>query len=331
MRGDFSKAFNDISQFPGLKPGVIFRHDRAAIAESLTIVSQENEEKEAVDNFQNILVWMADRQAQEPMRQAAADAIISTLRLNCNLRDEVFLQVVKQLIQNPSLRSEVFGWELLSTMCKVAAPSDQLFEFVLEFLKMSKAGGEPMVASAAATCMTSLQSSADLPRLRGFLWKRRPAKHWTRDYDWRFFVLRNMQLLWWKNEEDASSLEATAPDGGPLCKGSISLVANSCSVDLDKDKATTFSLLPGEDGWTHGRLAMEDDKKRVFKLKVDKNSVLSREQWATSLMAHLEKGFQKQHVDHVNIVKSFMRVSSGPMGANMPRPSGIAEVDEEEG
>merc|ERR1712216_272496 len=66
-----------------------------------------------------------------------------------------------------------------------------------------------------------------LPVLQGHLSKKSTGqKRWSfanafrKDvgYGKRFFMLRDMQLLWWDTEEDAGAEDAVRPDGGTKCK-----------------------------------------------------------------------------------------------------------------
>jgi len=52
-----------------------------------------------------------------------------------DLRNEVYVQLMKQLRSNPTPRSECFGWELMNVLCHEAPPSGALSEFVRVFIR----------------------------------------------------------------------------------------------------------------------------------------------------------------------------------------------------
>lgn len=112
------------------------------ITKSLTKVrsgyKKEEWEEAATQNFRNILVTMGDKPAQGCLRFAATDAVIDLASTEFSLRAEVYLQVLKQLVKNPSPRSEKLGYELLHSLCLQSPPTGEVAEFVRNFLRAQK-------------------------------------------------------------------------------------------------------------------------------------------------------------------------------------------------
>jgi len=108
------------------------------IVESLTWPPEGYDPQEydnaATQNFRNILVAMGDRAAQECQRKASCDAVVMLAKEADQLRDEVYMQVLKQLIKNPNPRSVGLGWELLYNLCQEAPASEGVIEFVRTFI-----------------------------------------------------------------------------------------------------------------------------------------------------------------------------------------------------
>ncbi|CAK9058807.1 High molecular weight form of myosin-1 (High molecular weight form of myosin I) (HMWMI), partial [Durusdinium trenchii] len=51
-------------------------------------------------------------------------------RSSPSLADEIYVQVMKQLHDNPSERSVLLGWKLMLRLCQQVRPSAKLEEFV---------------------------------------------------------------------------------------------------------------------------------------------------------------------------------------------------------
>merc|ERR1719433_350357 len=78
---------------------------------------------------------MGDRPAQELRRLAAHNMLLRVAEESPAMCDEVYVQVMKQLTDNPSQRSILLGWELLRTLCQEIPPSTELMEFVYYFAR----------------------------------------------------------------------------------------------------------------------------------------------------------------------------------------------------
>ncbi|XP_002122505.4 myosin-VIIa isoform X2 [Ciona intestinalis] len=52
-----------------------------------------------------------------------------------HLRDEIYCQILKQLVHNPSLRSSALGWILLATIIGSFPPSKQIISYLKEYLE----------------------------------------------------------------------------------------------------------------------------------------------------------------------------------------------------
>lgn len=122
----------------------------------------------ALRNFRNIQRCMGDKPSayigdkQEP--------IISMAQKAQPICDEIYLQVMKQLTDNPSTESSMLGWLLLINLCKSVHPSEELSEFVRAFLEkaMVEAGGEHRAEPSARHRQSSVavESELRMPRWR---------------------------------------------------------------------------------------------------------------------------------------------------------------------
>eukprot|EP00927_Polykrikos_kofoidii_P040165 TRINITY_DN34382_c0_g1_i1.p1 TRINITY_DN34382_c0_g1~~TRINITY_DN34382_c0_g1_i1.p1 ORF type:complete len:1822 (-),score=257.08 TRINITY_DN34382_c0_g1_i1:433-5898(-) len=111
----------------------MLNHSKVPISAALTRLP-ENRDEVAVQNFRNLLYWMGDRAYQECHRLAALESIVELARSDRDIRDEIYVQTLKQLRKNPSARSTILGWQLLRKLFNEALVGDELAEFVRVFL-----------------------------------------------------------------------------------------------------------------------------------------------------------------------------------------------------
>jgi len=151
----------------GGKEGEMLMHSKACIFESLTRVpeGQDHEEYEgsAVMNFRNVLLCMGDRPAQHCQRNASRAAIIYLALSDALLREEVYVQVLKQLNGNKSERGVQLGFELLLRLCQKAPASSELAEFLRAFLreKIPELASSDVLGVAKACLMQLDDPNAD--------------------------------------------------------------------------------------------------------------------------------------------------------------------------
>eukprot|EP00929_Paragymnodinium_shiwhaense_P097918 TRINITY_DN5948_c0_g2_i1.p1 TRINITY_DN5948_c0_g2~~TRINITY_DN5948_c0_g2_i1.p1 ORF type:complete len:2220 (-),score=660.83 TRINITY_DN5948_c0_g2_i1:77-6736(-) len=143
-----TEFFSDISNFQGLKAKLAAEaaagdtqahglcHAQEAIDEALTKVPQALEDS-AVRNFRDLLVCMYDSPAQGCQRSDSQEAIVALATSQPALRDEIYIQLLKQMTNNTSEKSVLAGWKLLESLCKSALPGDELIDFVMSFVNRS--------------------------------------------------------------------------------------------------------------------------------------------------------------------------------------------------
>jgi hypothetical protein len=129
--------------------GKIFGKDKAkmemmnwqkhSIHASLTKIDPLLEkDKEACRIFKNLLGYMGDKNIQYP--QMLAREIIEKGILQPEIRDEIFIQVIKQLTNNPSPESCRKGWQLMELALKHFPPSSAFENFLEIYFRQL---GEP--------------------------------------------------------------------------------------------------------------------------------------------------------------------------------------------
>lgn len=124
-----------------------------------------------------------------------------------------------------------------------------------------------------------------LPVLQGHLSKRSTGqKRWAManafklgGWGKRFYMLRDMHLLWWEQKEHAASTEAARADGGAQCKGVINFLDTPMTLEVLNSTAGGFLLRPDDGAGV----------KRVYEFDV-KESEHSSEEWMATLHAHID-------------------------------------------
>jgi len=331
-------AFANLVDFAGVRdprewtgpggPRAMLCHSKEPITECLTTFKPEYEQ-EALLNFRDIMICMGDMHAQNCRKAASQESVIALATNNIALRDEIFVQLMKQLTRNPrtnnpTLRSEALGWHLLELLCISCSPTDELAEFVrahvakeanigsLDSFLAGSDGQNPRaeIEEVARRCREALDTFSELPQLRGQLWKKSPSKMRLSSYDKRYFMIKDMLIYWWKNQEDAEAPNASAADGGPNCKGLIDLKNTDIEVVADPKSTTIFSL-KGKDGlWSSGSLVkvstLREDRVYTFDAQ---GSDHPRETWMKYISMHMERACRLR--EHAAAANQFSRVGEG--------------------
>jgi len=109
------------------------KHNKMDIRESLTPVGHAFE-NQACMAYHNILGWMYDRPLPSQARNELMRDVLAIAHEHDKLANEIYVQVMKQLTENPSPRSAAQGWKLMLGLCQTVAPSEDLQPFVHVFL-----------------------------------------------------------------------------------------------------------------------------------------------------------------------------------------------------
>jgi len=109
-------------------------------------------EQDAVMCFEDIQRCMGDK-AIATAFAAELDETVLKWAKNEALRDEVYVQVLKQLNANPSTKSCQSGWDLLQQLLQESLPSDELCDFLRGILKKVAKGdsGDEVVEDGLMT------------------------------------------------------------------------------------------------------------------------------------------------------------------------------------
>lgn len=142
-----------LHKYPNLKPAHVFsrkfgvadsslqasmlRYQAEPIHTSLTAIADKPLRRTAVKVFRQVQAFMGDRPVAKPA--AIAQDIMQECLTSPELRDETYLQIIKQLRDNPSSASLDRGWVLLHVCLQTFPPSEDAENFVEYFLRTRSA------------------------------------------------------------------------------------------------------------------------------------------------------------------------------------------------
>jgi myosin-7 len=114
----------------------------------------KNLAKDAIGVRKSLLGYMGDKQMSFP--ETLAQDILKKGIEKSKLRDEIYLQIMKQLTDNPKSDSQAKGWQIMCMCCGTFLPSMD-FEFSLLNFVLDKCQSEGAEACYARYCLHTLE------------------------------------------------------------------------------------------------------------------------------------------------------------------------------
>jgi myosin-7 len=93
---------------------------------------------EAVQAFKNVMSFMGDRVSGKDEIEHARKILRNLMQAPSGLRDEIYLQLIKQTTQNPRVSSTRKGWQLMNFCLVTFPPSKSLKKFLSNKISMNK-------------------------------------------------------------------------------------------------------------------------------------------------------------------------------------------------
>lgn len=163
------------------------------------------------------------------------------------------------------------------------------------------------------------------PALYGHLYKKSPGAFRLRGWDHRFFVLFDLKLLWWSNEQHMLKALRTEESEAGLKrlntmktveeldaktdrKGMIDLAKTQAIVEADVGSGTVFMVRP-IGSWAEGATTdIRGDDKRVYTLDA-RGSEHPREVWMETLRHHIREGAERRATGKAGVSECWEDVS----------------------
>ncbi|MBN3304051.1 RHG39 protein, partial [Amia calva] len=108
--------------------------NRGSIKKPMLITSDRLVKKEACEMFKLVQVYMGDRQARVERRHVALLIVTKCWNMQ-GLRDELYIQLVRQTTDNLCLRSLAAGWELMAISLAFFSPSPKFRRYLEGYIQ----------------------------------------------------------------------------------------------------------------------------------------------------------------------------------------------------
>ncbi|CAJ1328859.1 unnamed protein product [Effrenium voratum] len=173
--------------------------------------------------------------------------------------------------------------EAVKAVEKLDDPAEAAPETKEPEAKVAAKVAEPAEAALPGMVEAPVQSQVSAT-LRGYLYKKSPSARLLKSWDWRYFVLHEGRLMWWRRDRDLPSEEVLGQADPAGCKGFVNLKLSSANVVPDKTNPMIFALVPAGGAWKEGSLKDMSDASRAFEFDCT-SSAHSREEWMKALGA----------------------------------------------
>ncbi|XP_063065232.1 rho GTPase-activating protein 39 isoform X1 [Engraulis encrasicolus] len=108
---------------------------RTSIKKPMLVTSDRAVKKEACEMFKLVQTYMGDRTAARVDRKHAALLVVTKCWGTQGLRDELYVQLVRQTTGNGSLRSLGWGWELMAISLAFFSPSPKFRRYLEGYIQ----------------------------------------------------------------------------------------------------------------------------------------------------------------------------------------------------
>ena len=113
----------------------ILKFQKKEITEPLLRMETEDDAEASKQMFRNMLSYMGDRKSSKAPVLHAKKYVKLVLIGNQILRDEAYLQIYKQLHDNPKYSSLMRGWKLMAIMASCFVPKNKdIYNIILNYL-----------------------------------------------------------------------------------------------------------------------------------------------------------------------------------------------------
>jgi hypothetical protein len=234
----------DLKNFPGLRTPDDFAKGAILNKQSVkdkfliwqgTVISkslmdlQKDLSKVAVQIHKDLLGYMGDKHMPFPA-MLAQDVLRKGYEIS-GLRDEIFLQIIKQLSTNPRAESVAKGWQLMCMCVSTFPPSPDFENFLLHYILNKLERGRGAVVDYAKYCLRTLEGMLSSGESSGFV----PSVEEIQAYKERPPILATIELV------DGQVITEDLPVTPDLNVGKVLEICSGW-LDLKDSRASTMGI-----------------------------------------------------------------------------------------
>ena len=131
---DFANSKMGFSKAKAERREGFLRHQTKALPTSLSQLESKRDREEAVQMFKSVMGYMGDVSLQFPL-MLVAEIVEKATTCGAPLQTELYMQLMKQLSDNPNPESEQKGWQLMALALGCFPPDAMVEHFVEYFLR----------------------------------------------------------------------------------------------------------------------------------------------------------------------------------------------------
>lgn len=152
------------SFFRKLTPEEIMKWSNSMISSPLLKIASELEET-SIQLFKNLMSYMGDRKSSKLPIKHIKKHLNLTLNSAEDLKDEAYIQVLKQITENKVYDIAMRGWNFFAILASCYAPSSDLYYSILDFLiNEIKHNTDPNINKKSNYILIRLVNSYELQR-----------------------------------------------------------------------------------------------------------------------------------------------------------------------
>lgn len=185
--------------------------------------------KVAIQIHKDLLGYMGDKHMPFPA-MLAQDVLRKGYEIP-NIRDEIFLQIIKQLSTNPRAESVAKGWQLMCMCVSTFPPSPDFENFLLHYILNKLERGRGAVVDYAKYCLRTLEGMLSSGESSGFV----PSVEEIQAYKERPPILATIELV------DGQVITEDLPVTPDLNVGKVLEICSGW-LDLKDSRANTMGI-----------------------------------------------------------------------------------------
>jgi len=140
----------------------------------------------------------------------------------------------------------------------------------------------PLEQNDSAALPGMVEAPVPMRSFRGYLYKKSPSARLLKSWDWRYFVLHEGRLVWWRRELYYPGDKVLSQPDPSASKGFIDFKLSRARIVPDQQNPMIFAIESVDGMWQEGSLKDMTDAQRTFEFDCTQ-SAHSRDEWMEAL------------------------------------------------